>query len=75
MSKRMSWATIEKTYPNMWAFMTNVRREHGIIIDCEFICAVPFADMASTMHRLKEEGVDFERERTTENMPTTGVVM
>lgn len=75
MEKRVTWKEIEKKYPDKWVFMSNVKRDHGSVVDCELICVVPFEEMADTMVRLKENGVPFERERTTESMPTTGVIL
>ena len=75
MARRVSWNEIERKHPNMWAFMTNVNRDHGVVVDCELICVVPFDKMADTMVQLKQKGIAFERERTTESMPTTGVVV
>ena len=75
MPNRISWSVIESNYPNMWAFMTNVRRDNGNIVDCELLCVVPFEKMADTMAQLKNKGILFERERTTESMPTTGVIL
>ena len=75
MANRVSWSEIERKYPDMWAFMTNVKRDHGVVVDCELICVVPFSKMADTMVQLKQKGISFERERTTESMTTTGVII
>ena len=55
MKKRISWEEIVSTYSDMWAFMSNVKRDQVSVVYCDLICVVPFEKMADKMAQLKEK--------------------
>lgn len=71
--KRYSWKEITKEYPDMYAIITDIEKERGIIQSCKVLEIVPFEQEEETVCKYKKLGVKFNCVRTTFSAPTMGV--
>lgn len=71
--KIYSWKSICSTYPNMWAIMTDVKRdENNEITECKLLDIVPFENRKEVVDKYWSQGIPFEYERTTPRFPMLG---
>ena len=69
------WLEIEKKYPNMWAFITDIEEKDDEIIKCKVLSICSYDRMAYNIKKYKTMGIDFDCVSTTYSMPALGVLM
>lgn len=74
-NKVYTWDEIVKNYPNMYAIITDVVKEHEEIKRCKLLEIVSFEDEEKTCHEYKKAGRHFDCVRTTFSVPSVGVLI
>ena len=74
MNKVYKWQIIVSEYPNMWAFITDIKEKDGQIISCRLLAICSHKDKAKYIQSFKRRGIHFECERTTFSAPNMGVL-
>ena len=74
-AQRTDWKEIESKYPDMWAFIANVKRNNvGEMKSFELLNVCTKKDKAKWLKKYIDEDIEFECIRTTFRMPNTGVL-
>lgn len=74
MNKVYTWDIIASTYPNMWAFITDVKRHNGEITSCRLLAISSKDDKVIYLQKYFNSNIKFECCRTTFNAPNIGVL-
>lgn len=69
--KKYRWKDIEKTYPDMYAIITNVKRKNYEIESCTLLEIVTFEEANATIDKYQKLGISYECRRTTFNEPNS----
>ena len=72
--KVYKWSDIVSAYPDMWAFVTDVKKDEGAIQTGKLLDIVPFERKSETYRKYKSAGVSFYHLRTTFAAPNVGVL-
>ncbi len=72
--KRYDWNLISKTYPDMYAIITDAKKDRGAIINCVLLEIVPYEQEEDTVCKYMDEGKSFDCVRTTYAGPNVGVL-
>lgn len=69
LNKRYKWEIIAKVYPDMWAFITDIKEKDGCIESCKLLMICRHSEKAGYFKYYVSKGIDFECERTTFSAP------
>ena len=74
LNKTCNWPSIEEQYPNMWAFITEVKEQDGNIIRCKVLDLCTYDERAVLEKKYKDSGISFDCVATTYSVPL-GVII
>lgn len=70
-----TWEEIGKVYPDMYAFITDVKYDkYEEIKKCKLLKVVPYERKDQTILEYIKQGIEFDCERTTFSAPNVGVL-
>ena len=72
-NKTYEWTDIAKKYPNMWAFITDVKEKNGVIKKCRLLVICSFEERDSVEEDFIKKGKPCVR--TTFSIPNMGVLI
>lgn len=72
--KVYDWSVISTVYPNMYAIITDVQEEDGLIKRCKLLEIVSYEQEEQVVCRYMDLGIDFDCVRTTFAAPNMGVL-
>ena len=73
MGKVYYWDEIAEAYPDMYAIITDIEENGGIIGHCRLLEVVPFEKKEETMCKYLDLPIKFMCKRTTYKAPNMGV--
>ena len=74
--EKMSWIEIEQNYPNMWAFVQNVKRnDSGDIVSVKVLSICTKQDKAKWLKYYTDSNIEFHCIRTTFSAPNVGTLL
>lgn len=74
MNKTYTWDEIVKTYPNLWAIITNVKESGGEIKSCKLLDICSKENKNEHIKKYLNSNIKFECHRTTFNAPNVGML-
>lgn len=74
LNKVYKWEQIVKEYPDMHAFVTDVKMADGEIKTCRLLDVCPFKDIHLYTKKYIERKIHFECHRTIDRLPDLGVM-
>lgn len=73
--KIYNWNDIVNSYPNMWAFITDIEEDDdGMIQSCRLLAICSYEKKENYVVQFMEQGIDFDCVRTTFSAPNMGVL-
>ncbi len=74
--EKVLWSDIEQRYPNMWAFVQNVKKnKDGDIVSVRLLAICTKQDKVKWLKQFTDANIEFQCIRTTFSAPNVGALL